>query len=111
MKYTCEECIKCQWCCHYANVPIPGGLEYAYLYWVKGRRVYWEPFTHEWYWLAVSPCQHISPDGCMIQTTKPRLCRDWYCPFGPDWIDKRFNILLDAGNRIMEQYKRKGMFK
>ena len=106
-----NDCIKCQWCCRVANVPIPGGEEFAYLYWIKGRRIYWEPFTGEWYWLVDDSCQHICDTGCKIYATRPRLCREWYCPFGPTRIKRRFDILCAAGNRIMKQIHDRGTYK
>ena len=108
-----KQCIGCQWCCHVANVPIPGENteEFAYLYWIKGRRIYWEPFTKEWYWLVTAPCQHISPDGCMIYEDRPDICKRSFCPFGPGWIEKRYDILCDAGDRIMKQIHERGTYK
>lgn len=110
MKTEQDDCIDCQWCCRKQNNPIPGGLEYAFLYYIKGRPIYWEPITGEWYTLTDSPCQHITPFGCAIYEDRPRLCREWYCPFGPEWIEHRYEILLAAGQRIMKQIERRGNF-
>ena len=108
--WTNEQCMDCQWCCRVANVPIPGGLEFAYLYWWKGRKVYWEPLTKEWYWLADDNCQYIGLDGCKCYENRPTICKTFYCPFGPYWIHERFEILCDAGDRIMREYERRGTF-
>lgn len=115
-KELSDLCIKCQWCCQVANVPIPYNKghntqeEFAYLYWIKGRRVYWEPFTKEWYWLENKPCQHLSPDGCMIYEDRPRLCRDSWCPFGPHRMHNRYEILCAAGDKIMNRIHDRGIY-
>ena len=110
-------CKQCQWCCKYANMPIPFNEghntqeEFAYLYWRKGRKVYWEPFTKEWYWLADSPCQHICPSGCKIYDERPDICKRSWCPFGPFRMMNRYDNLVDAGNQIMLRIHDRGIYK
>ena len=105
-----KDCIDCQWCCRYQNLPVPGGIWYAYLYLVKGFNVYWEPLTKEWYVLHSIPCQHIRPNGCVIYSQRPDICKKWYCPFGPEWIERRYNILIKAGRNILHHKIKTGYF-
>ena len=95
--WTEEECKECQWCCRHQNLPIPGTDQYAYLDYVKGFPVYWEPLDSKWYVLNYRSWQHISYSGCMIQSYKPVICKDWYCPFGPKRIRRFFGFVGTVG--------------
>lgn len=109
-------CIACSWCCTYANIPIPFNEgfntqeEFAYLYWIKGRKVYWEPFTKEWYWLADAPCQHLTKDGCDCYEIRPDICKRSWCPFGPYRMHERYDLLVQAGDRIMKRIHDRGIY-
>jgi Fe-S-cluster containining protein len=68
-----ELCIACQECCKHISFVIPANAETLYFYKVRGYRIILTAFN-EAFIVIPSVCQHLTPKGCAIYSSRPKGC-------------------------------------